>query len=159
MSKVAREVVFLPDFQFLLPIGAPMRFLLTHLYENKPLDAFRFSVEVGFVDSKGVLCKCLLTFTQLFSRYSIIFPSFQKQFTYMPNVRSRIRSINCSKCVRLDWTDIWCKNGTCETADFDRKIGYFIDPSHINVYGSLKLGKYVREKYDKFMNEKRSSLG
>jgi hypothetical protein len=69
----------------------------------------------------------------------------------MPNVRDRIRAVHCPKCIRLDWTDLWCKNGTCEVVDFDRKIGFFFDPTHINVYGSLKLGEYVRQKYDVFM--------
>lgn len=44
----------------------------------------------------------------------------------------------------------------CEAADFERKIGYFMDSNHINVYGSLKVGEYIRERYDEFLRAKQN---
>ncbi|KAI6174826.1 hypothetical protein M3Y97_00964500 [Aphelenchoides bicaudatus] len=69
-----------------------------------------------------------------------------------PNAQQRIRHINCTNCILMDWVDLYCdkKTGFCDSIDFERKLSFFFDSNHHNAYGSLHVGHFIRKLYDKW---------
>ncbi|KAI6199261.1 O-acetyltransferase OatA [Aphelenchoides besseyi] len=72
----------------------------------------------------------------------------QQQQSYLKNVQKRVDLVDCSKCVKVNWSRAWCSNGDCKAID-RRNLAYFRDAKHINSYGSLVYGKLLRNAYDK----------
>lgn len=46
LSKIAREVVFIPGYQVKVEMKSPFNYMIRQLYHNKSLDIFRIPVEV-----------------------------------------------------------------------------------------------------------------
>jgi hypothetical protein len=75
------------------------------------------------------------------------------KINYSANLKTRIKAIHCPKCIRLDWEDIWCNQteGVCKLIDEERQVTGFFDRNHVNAIGSLKVGAYIKRKYDEWL--------
>ncbi|KAI6171266.1 hypothetical protein M3Y97_01051800 [Aphelenchoides bicaudatus] len=77
-----------------------------------------------------------------------------KILTIEPVIRRVMDTIECPKCLRIDWFDLWCNNdGYCSAID-NREIGLFMDEHHPTTYGSLYIGEFLLNKYNDYMKRK-----
>ncbi|KAI6216228.1 Acyltransferase [Aphelenchoides fujianensis] len=77
-----------------------------------------------------------------------------RQRAFLPHTRARLDALDCARCLPVDWTDVWCARGVCESIDFRTKISFFFDSHHVNALGSLHVGHHLRRLYDQhFKNE------
>ncbi|KAI6209823.1 hypothetical protein M3Y96_00262100 [Aphelenchoides besseyi] len=122
LSSLAREVVLVPQVQFETGITAHMTVLQRRiLYGEDVMDMFRINYELEAHVRK--------------------------------NLKKRIAQVNCSKCVLVDFEEVFCRKdeGICESVEPTRKLSYFFDINHVNAYGSLHVGQYMRSVYDKWI--------
>jgi hypothetical protein len=43
-------------------------------------------------------------------------------------MRRRVDAVQCGrKCIKVDWTDVWCQKDFCSAIDTERNLAYFID--------------------------------
>ncbi|KAI6190406.1 Metalloendopeptidase [Aphelenchoides bicaudatus] len=79
--------------------------------------------------------------------------SLQYQLSQYSQINQRIKAVNCGKkCLKLDWTKIWCSSKDfCSAIDSTKKISYFIDENHPSWFGSIRQAKYMRQLYDYFV--------
>ncbi|KAI6174976.1 hypothetical protein M3Y97_00980700 [Aphelenchoides bicaudatus] len=115
LSSIARDVVFVPQLHFETGIVAHMNVLYRQILNNEHL---------GMFSSK-----------------------YENQLRRAHPIRRRIEKAasNCSKCILLEWEDIWCdkRDGLCRS---------------VNTYGSLFVGRYIRQRYDEWMARNQSLL-
>ncbi|KAI6174828.1 O-acetyltransferase OatA [Aphelenchoides bicaudatus] len=73
--------------------------------------------------------------------------------TLHPHTRHRISAVECNRCLKVDFSKVWCRETEelCETVDQDRQIPFFYDRHHVNTYGSLFVGRYLRDQYDEWL--------
>jgi hypothetical protein len=134
LNGISREVVFFPQVHVLNPIVSVEQKISKNIISGEGLEVFRLPYEVG-------------TYIFVSNRW------FQTVHNYSANLKARVRAIRCPKCVRLDWEDIWCNQteGVCKLIDEERQITGFFDNNHVNAIGSLKVGAYIRRKYDAWL--------
>ncbi|KAI6231925.1 hypothetical protein M3Y95_00432900 [Aphelenchoides besseyi] len=122
LSSLAREVVLVPQVQFETGITAHMTVLQRRiLYGEDVMDMFRINYEL--------------------------------EARVRKNLKKRIAQVNCSKCALVDFEEVFCRKdeGTCESVEPTRKLSYFFDINHVNAYGSLHVGQYMRSIYDQWI--------
>jgi hypothetical protein len=62
-----------------------------------------------------------------------------------------MQHLKCEKCIKIDFLRLWCPDGEfCESVDPKNHIAYFVDYHHVSAYGSMFLGKHMRELYDDY---------
>ncbi|KAI6173121.1 Acyltransferase [Aphelenchoides besseyi] len=74
---------------------------------------------------------------------------------FLVNLKKRVDLLNCSKCVVINWEDLWCNKteGRCDTIDQFRRLSYFYDTNHHNAYGALHVGNFIRDLYNQWMEK------
>jgi hypothetical protein len=68
----------------------------------------------------------------------------------MPTARRHLQMIKCSKCIKVEWTDLWCEEGDlglCRVLDEETKLLSFVDNHHTSFYGALSVGEYLKKLY------------
>jgi hypothetical protein len=64
---------------------------------------------------------------------------------FLDNIKRRSDMIECPKCVRVNWTEAWCRPGeNCKMLD-SRNLSYFRDTNHVNIYGSMIYGQMLSD--------------
>jgi hypothetical protein len=84
---------------------------------------------------------------------SSIGESRQKMESLMPNLRHHLEIIECERCIKINWLELWCKNDLCRAVD-DNGIVLFLDIHHVSFYGSQFVGDYLRKLYDDYVKIK-----
>jgi hypothetical protein len=71
----------------------------------------------------------------------------------MPNTRKRFAAVSCPKCLKVDLSEVWCRptEEFCDPVDQERRVSFFIDAHHANLYGSMFVGQFLRNKYDEWL--------
>ncbi|KAI6216227.1 hypothetical protein M3Y99_01829200 [Aphelenchoides fujianensis] len=72
--------------------------------------------------------------------------------------RRWLRRVECPKCAKFEWEDLWCdrKTGVCNTVDPVARLPYFYDQHHPNYFGSMFVGRFFRQRYDLWLAERNS---
>ena len=74
---------------------------------------------------------------------------FQSQYNDLVRTRSLMHRVGCAKCTLIDPLDAWCTaDGLCSSIETTTRLLYFYDSHHVSLYGSLRLGEYLRQRYD-----------
>ncbi|KAI6237965.1 hypothetical protein M3Y95_00320800 [Aphelenchoides besseyi] len=122
LAKLAKEVLFMPGVQFNSGLGIHTPTLQRKiLYGNdKDLSVFRAPLEV--------------------------------ELSHLSLAQKRLQMVECRNCIKINWFDLYCnyETATCDSIDFKTKFSYFFDSHHVNAYGSLKAGEYMRKLYDEW---------
>ncbi|KAI6170640.1 Acyl-transf-3 domain-containing protein [Aphelenchoides bicaudatus] len=71
---------------------------------------------------------------------------------YQPIIQHAVDKVECQKCLKINWTDLWCRDGYCSAID-KRRILYFSDNHHTTLYGSLFAGEFLLNAYNNYMNK------
>jgi hypothetical protein len=113
LSKIAREVVLIPDIQMYWPIAPTTQHIQQRLHFDRDLELFEVT------------------------------PNERSKF--LDNIKRRSDMIECPKCVRVNWTEAWCRPGeNCKMLD-SRNLSYFRDTNHVNIYGSMIYGQMLSD--------------
>ncbi|KAI6198833.1 hypothetical protein M3Y96_00561300 [Aphelenchoides besseyi] len=72
-----------------------------------------------------------------------------------PRSREHLSKVNCSKCAKMNWEDLWCNRttGMCNSIDPVSHLNYFYDQHHPTYFGSMFVGQFFRKRYDQWLNE------
>ncbi|KAI6192599.1 Acyl-transf-3 domain-containing protein [Aphelenchoides besseyi] len=71
-----------------------------------------------------------------------------EQLQYLPGIRNRLEQIECDRCVKINWLDLWCaKQNICYGVEPKRNVAYFLDRDHLSVYGSMFAGHFLFDVY------------
>ncbi|KAI6212696.1 hypothetical protein M3Y94_00058200 [Aphelenchoides besseyi] len=56
-----------------------------------------------------------------------------------PRSREHLAKVNCSKCAKMNWEDLWCNRttGMCNSVDPVSHLNYFYDKHHPTYFGSI----------------------
>ncbi|KAI6177821.1 O-acetyltransferase OatA [Aphelenchoides bicaudatus] len=71
----------------------------------------------------------------------------------LPQIQQLYENVNCSKCIKTNWFNLWCKDDFCSAVD-KRNILYFGDDHHVTSYGAMFVGEYLLNTYKNYMNKK-----
>lgn len=66
-------------------------------------------------------------------------------------MRRRIDALECTKCVKVNWTDFWCgheQSSVCDAVDVRRPVAFFVDKDHFTTYGSFMAGNHLLRIYE-----------
>ncbi|KAI6185785.1 Acyl-transf-3 domain-containing protein [Aphelenchoides besseyi] len=131
LAKLAKEVLFMPGVQFNSGLGIHTPTLQRKiLYGNeKDLSVFRAPLAV--------------------------------ELSHLSLAQKRLQLVKCGNCIKINWFDLYCDydTSTCDSIDFKTKFSYFFDSHHVNAYGSLKAGEYMRKLYDEWKQKNTLIVG
>lgn len=65
----------------------------------------------------------------------------------MSDISRQIQRIECEKCLKVDWFNLWCKDGFCDAVDPRRHLSYFYDTNHCTTYGAMYIADYMFNIY------------
>jgi hypothetical protein len=73
----------------------------------------------------------------------------------MPSIRNQLERIQCDRCVKINWLDLWCDhsdNGFCYGVDPRRHLSYVYDEHHCTTYGAMFIADYLLAAYKNYTN-------
>ncbi|KAI6217188.1 Acyl-transf-3 domain-containing protein [Aphelenchoides besseyi] len=71
-----------------------------------------------------------------------------EQLQYLPGIRKRLEQVQCDRCLKVNWLDLWCaKENVCYGVEPKRNVAYFLDRDHLSVYGSMFAGHFLFDMY------------
>ncbi|KAI6173169.1 hypothetical protein M3Y98_01053400 [Aphelenchoides besseyi] len=125
LSKIARDVVFIPQVQVQSAVMPHLQILQRRIYNEESLDMFR---------------------TSLSYQYNFK-PNTRKRIAAVRCPRCLIVEFEDLWCNK--------EMNYCDTINTESRVSYFFDQYHPNIYGSLLVGEYLRQIYDGFELEQK----
>lgn len=140
LNNLTREVLFIQERTPVFGL-TPVRAVLSRLQNGQSINYIGDWRDVS------------LFIINYFISYSSNKSNKIKRMTYrVPLLDKQMVSINCSKCIKLDWVKMWCGlDNFCRSADYRSGLVYFSDGHHVSPLGSLYQGSEMRRAYDSFM--------
>ncbi|CAD5235126.1 unnamed protein product [Bursaphelenchus xylophilus] len=78
--------------------------------------------------------------------------NYNLQMSIALNLResNQFHNISCQKCIKVAISDVFCNENDCELYDKSNRIPFYDNTENLSLFGSLKVGDVIRNRYDKF---------
>ncbi|KAI6217017.1 hypothetical protein M3Y95_01245900 [Aphelenchoides besseyi] len=68
----------------------------------------------------------------------------------LPNIRKRMKMVECKRCIKANWMDLWCGSRAedfCYAVQPTRNLALFMDTHHSTSFGAMFVGDYLMRIY------------